>query len=365
LRYFTEKIASSYVRLVDRCLSITAKDYTRLFIVSDAAGWVLTHEAEELMTVCNSIDISATITSQPDSARNQCIFHHDRYFLLNRAWQRGNNRLALAYYHGIPGTGYPEFDQCYEAFRASHECISRVQVSNKEMQKIILATGIAPGKVFLIPIGINLDYFPFRDSAGQSAARLKWGIPQSAFVVGSFQKDGAGWGDGDEPKLVKGPDVFLETMRMIKGTVPELFVLLSGPSRGYVKRGLEKIGIPFRHVYLNTYIEMGSLYQSLDLYLVTSRQEGGPKAVLESMATGVPLVSTRVGQAVDLIEHGRNGWLAQVADSEGLAFAVQQVYEQHSHLGQVLYDARCTAENTAYPALHGMWLEFMEGFVNS
>ena len=42
--------------------------------------------------------------------------------------------------------------------------------------------------------------------------------------------------------------------------------------------------------------------------------EGGPRAALEAMATGVPLVSTRVGQAADLVRHGENGWLADVDD---------------------------------------------------
>jgi glycosyltransferase involved in cell wall biosynthesis len=52
----------------------------------------------------------------------------------------------------------------------------------------------------------------------------------------------------------------------------------------------------------------------LDLYLVTSRTEGGPKAILEAMATGVPIVSTKVGMAPDIIKEGYNGLLAEVED---------------------------------------------------
>ncbi len=44
-------------------------------------------------------------------------------------------------------------------------------------------------------------------------AREAFDIPESAFVVGSFQKDGVGWGDGLEPKLIKGPDVLLAVAR--------------------------------------------------------------------------------------------------------------------------------------------------------
>ncbi len=48
---------------------------------------------------------------------------------------------------------------------------------------------------------------------------------------------------------------------------------------------------------------------------MTSREEGGPKAILESAATGVPVVSTRVGMAPDVIEDGTTGYLVDVEDT--------------------------------------------------
>src|SRR4029077_1388467 len=103
--------------------------------------------------------------------------------------------------------------------------------------------------------------------------------------------------------------------------VPELLVLITGPARGYVAAGLERIGVPFTHVLLPDLDAVARAYRAIDLCLVTSRDEGGPKAALESMASGVPLVTTRVGQAADLVRDGVNGWLLDVGDAEGLAGA--------------------------------------------
>ena len=64
--------------------------------------------------------------------------------------------------------------------------------------------------------------------------------------------------------------------------------------------------------------------------MVASRDEGGPRAVLESMATGVPLVTTRVGQAADLVEHGVNGWMVDVEAVEALAASIEHVAEASS-----------------------------------
>jgi glycosyltransferase involved in cell wall biosynthesis len=76
---------------------------------------------------------------------------------------------------------------------------------------------------------------------------------------------------------------------------------------------------------LDDFREVATYYDLLDLYLVTSREEGGPKGVLEALASGVPLVGTRVGLAPDVIQSEYNGLLADVEDVEALAQAVNRV----------------------------------------
>jgi glycosyltransferase involved in cell wall biosynthesis len=200
------------------------------------------------------------------------------------------------------------------------------------------------------------------ESRRQARARL--GIPESAVVVGSFQKDGVGWGDGMEPKLVKGPDIFVKAVECLKQRLPEIFVLLSGPARGYVKAGLESLGVPYKHLYLDSYPEVGQLFQALDVYIVSSRQEGGPKAVLESMASGVPLVTTRVGQAMDLVQHDENGWMVESEDYEGLAHWAEYAVSQTGRVAAVLARGLATARANTYDSQFSQWRDFMKGFVN-
>ena len=99
--------------------------------------------------------------------------------------------------------------------------------------------------------------------------------------------------------------MLLDVAGRLAREVSELRFLLTGPARGYVAAGLERLGIPFEQVRLPDLDAVARAYRAIDLCLVTSRDEGGPKAVLESMATGVPLVTTRVGQAADLVRDGR------------------------------------------------------------
>src|SRR5439155_20781135 len=191
-----------------------------------------------------------------------------------------------------------------------------------EMHQLVLTTAIDPAKVHRIPIGVDLENFPLVDDHGRTRARAELGLPESAFVVGSFVKDGVGLGDGSDPKFVKGPDTLVAVLARLRDAIPELVVLLTGPARGYVRRELESRRVVSRHALLGTRAELGRAYHALDVSVVTSRQEGGPKAVLESLAAGIPLVTTRVGQAPELVSDGENGLLADVDDEDALIAAV-------------------------------------------
>ena len=130
-----------------------------------------------------------------------------------------------------------------------------------------------------------------------------------------------------------------------------------------MKAGLERLGIPHRHALLRCYADIVRCYHALDVYVVSARDEGGPKAVLEAMASGVPLVTTRVGQAADLVEHGVNGWVTDVEDADGLASWAIHAVSASSETTQVLERARQVAEANTYQAQRPLWRAFMTGFV--
>ncbi len=350
-----------------RAASWNWKPYSRLILYGEKAEWVLDWEMRALANTCRHLGVRIADPIWKHASRPQSIFFSSHFFLLNVDWRKLlPARIGFAYFHGLPNTGDKLFDEFYKLLGEHHEQFTRIQVSHAQMRDVTLGTGIDPSKVFLIPIGINVDFFPFRSAEQKWVMREELGIPRSAFVVGSFQKDGVGWEEGLEPKLIKGPDVFLSTIEKLKKEVGDLFVLLSGPSRGYVKRGLEKMQVPYKHMYIKSYPDIAKLFQTLDVYLVASRQEGGPKAILESMASGVPLVTTRVGQAMDLVKHGENGWMADVEDSESLARYILEVRDlDQNALIPILKKGRATAEANTYECQLPLWADFMKGFVES
>jgi glycosyltransferase involved in cell wall biosynthesis len=155
----------------------------------------------------------------------------------------------------------------------------------------------------------------------------------------------------------------VQALALVRGEVPELHVLLSGPARGYVRNGLAVAGIPCVHRLLDRYRDVATLYHALDAYLVSSRQEGGPKAVLESMASGVPLVTTRVGQAMDLVRHGENAYMVEPEDVEGLAHWVVHVSSAPEELPRLRAAGLETAAANDYETQLPLWRGLLRGFV--
>jgi glycosyltransferase involved in cell wall biosynthesis len=337
---------------------------SRLFVLHEAAAWSVTEDAAQLEATARRLAIPLGPAWWARFGGDQAVFHTSHFEAVERRWIDSTHRLGVAWLHGRPGTASnPEFDRAWSVLHTDPLRFTRIQVTHAEMEELVLESGVPRERVLRIPIGIDLEHFTVRDGARRDEARRRLGLPGSAFVVGSFQKDGVGWGEGLEPKLIKGPDVLVAALRRVRERAPELHVLLTGPARGYVRRALADAGIPTVHRMAGTRAELGEAFHALDVYVVASRQEGGPKGVLEALASGVPLVTTRVGQTPDVVEDGITGLLVDVEDAESLAGQVLRLREESELAASLARAGRGTAESFAYPKLDPLWAALFEGFV--
>ena len=235
-----------------------------------------------------------------------------------------SNRLVVSWLHGGKRSDNPEIVAACRQLERHWRRVRRFVVPNSRTLQDVLECGVDERIISVIPNGVNTSMFrPCSDAECRTDVRRRLGIPVEAFVVGSFQRDED---DHGAPKLVKGPDVLVAALSKVRRDVP-VHALLTGPSRRYVIDGLARHGVPYTHVTQNALAEMTHMYHALDAYCVSSREEGGPAPLRESMASGVPVVSTRVGLAIDLIEHGRNGFCVDVEDASGLATHLRAVAE--------------------------------------
>ena len=121
-------------------------------------------------------------------------------------------------------------------------------------------------------------------------------IDKDCFLIGSFQRDTEG-GDLKSPKLEKGPDQFCDIVEDMFKTNKKIHILLGGWRRQYIIARMKSAGIPYTYLEKPSFEILNKMYNSLDLYIVASRYEGGPQSIPECAATKTPVISTDVGCA--------------------------------------------------------------------
>jgi len=158
---------------------------------------------------------------------------------------------------------------------------------------------ISDKKIIKIPYWVNQNlwfYIPEKNKL-----RSKYGFNKNEYLVGSFQRDTEGH-DLESPKFSKGPDIFIKKIINLSKEQKNLKVVLTGKRRNYVINELEKNNISFSYFEMVTLKALNELYNILDLYIVSSRVEGGPQAILECGISKTPIISTRVGIADEILD---------------------------------------------------------------
>jgi glycosyltransferase involved in cell wall biosynthesis len=107
------------------------------------------------------------------------------------------------------------------------------------------------------------------------------------------------------------------------------FVLVGDGRDGTTQRELEdlsrSLGIADRVIFTGYRRDLLPAYASFDIFLLTSRREGLPNSLLEAMAMGVPVVTTDVAGAKELVADGRTGFVLPQADAAGIARALMSL----------------------------------------
>lgn len=153
--------------------------------------------------------------------------------------------------------------------------------------------------IHLVPYWANQKIW--KRTGEKFGLRAKYKIPSDSFVVGSFQRDTEGK-DLITPKLEKGPDLLADYVikknEMLNGN---LHVVLGGWRRQYIINRLNVAGVKYTYLERPDHNTINELYQTLDIYPVTARCEGGPQSLIECGLLDVPVVSRNVGIASQVL----------------------------------------------------------------
>ncbi len=97
--------------------------------------------------------------------------------------------------------------------------------------------------------------------------------------------------------------------------------------------------------------DLSQAYASADIFTFTSALETFGLVVVEAMAAGLPVVSSRVGGIPDVVREGETGYTFEVNDIDGLVAGVQRIVAQPGSLARMGQAARAFAETQSWEAM--------------
>jgi sugar transferase (PEP-CTERM/EpsH1 system associated) len=198
-----------------------------------------------------------------------------------------------------------------------------VTVSHDLRAWLLKDVGIPAHKVTTIHNGVDLDRF---GAVERRAARDELGLPLEALVIGTIGRL--------DP--VKDQAALVRALSGLRRCHPEACLVIAGdgPCRDALTRLSLELGVEDRVWLLGQRSDVPVVLAAMDVFALPSIAEGMSNTALEAMATGLPVVATRVGGSPELVADGLTGRLVPRGDERALREALA-AYLEDSHLRDV------------------------------
>jgi glycosyltransferase involved in cell wall biosynthesis len=191
-----------------------------------------------------------------------------------------------------------------------------VAVSRTHAAYLREVTGFSAGRVAVIENGIDLAQWPPVTAERRQDARAALGIDPGESVIAMIAA----------MRPEKAHDALLRAVASLKGAGRRVRVLFAGdgPRRAALDRTAEAMGIRDRVDFLGVRRDVARLLHASDMMVLPSRAvvETLPLSVLEAMASGVPVIASRVGSVPEVVIDGDTGRLIAPGDATELAHAI-------------------------------------------
>jgi len=257
----------------------------KIFVLAPREDWICDRLVKEFTTEFNSYCVNNPNDSDVIWLLAGWCWNHLPVEILK------NKKIVVTEHHIVP----EKFtQQKYQNFVIRDQFVDCYHVPNEKTKSILKQ--LTDKRIEIISYWCNDNFWYPID---RSEAREKLGLSNESYYVGSFQRDTEG-SDLKTPKLEKGPDLFCDYLIRNKETMEDmntLHVVLAGLRRQYVEKRLNEANIEYTLFEKTDLEKIRLLYAACNLYIVSSRYEGGPQAIIEAAAMRVPIIATDVGIA--------------------------------------------------------------------
>ena len=224
----------------------------------------------------------------------------------------------------------------YKIDRSCLRYYDKVICVSDELYQQCCDARIAEDRLLTIPNGIDLSAYPIPDDTQKAAAKSALGLSSDRFVIGSI---GRLSGEKGFDHLIHALADLLEC-----GYPADLVLAGDGDERARLMECARDHGVAQNVRFLGHVSDPRSVYSALDVFVLSSLSEGLPNVLLEAMATGVPIVATRVGGIPSVLTNEYDGLLVAPGSADQLTVALTRIAHNDVLFAELGQNARSTAE---------------------
>lgn len=260
----------------------------KVYVLPPSEDWIVDRFVKEWNE--DNSDISV---SHPKDANVIWLLADWSWGQLARAGWLFDKKVITTVHHIVP----EKFNQnSFQEFMMRDQFTTVYHVYNEQTREFIQK--FTKKDVELINYWANQKIW--KKTSTKETLRRKYNLPLDGYIIGSFQRDTEGH-DLKSPKLEKGPDLLADYIKNISLSKKNLHVVLAGWRRQYIISRLQKENIEFSYFERPPHASVNELYQTIDLYPVTARCEGGPQSLIECGLLQIPVISRDVGIAKQVL----------------------------------------------------------------
>lgn len=144
----------------------------------------------------------------------------------------------------------------------------------------------------------------------------------------------------------------------------QLIIYGEGPYREELELHVQQLGISEKVILPGSTTQLYNKIKSAEIFLLSSDYEGMPNALIEAMCMGIPVISTKVSGATDLIFHGENGLLVEVGDISGFTAAIETMIADGDKRYEMAVEAVKLSEKLLPERILEQWQEIIRRYVS-
>jgi glycosyltransferase involved in cell wall biosynthesis len=221
-------------------------------------------------------------------------------------------------------------DKWFTKWKYNHPCIKKILCVSDKITEIMSSYVSRTGLCLTVHSGVDITRF--RTRPNKNLLKAEFGLPAETLLIGNTS---ALEDHKDYFTFINTLEILIKNNRPVKG-----FIIGKGSLEASLRDYVNEKGLKEAIVFTGFRNNIEQLLPCLDIFLMTSKEEGLGTSILDAFLAAVPVVATRAGGIPEMVIHEKTGMLAPAGDAHELALHCEKIISDELFRSHLMSEAK-------------------------